>query len=185
MGAQRVPSHCLGTEAGWRVLPGSPMGTLSPSIRKHGAPALRSRSGKRRCPVPGARQTRPRKPACGAHLQGCARASPPPRPGPPPTRGGRAPAAGAPASLRGPSFSPAPGSPGGLRRRLLARRGDPEARWTRPGPGAAEGGGGGERTARTGRTAERAEGTEGTNAEEREREREERMAEPAVPAAPA
>lgn len=125
----------------------------------------------------------PAEAACGAHLQGCARASPPPRPGPLPTRAGQAPAAGAPASLRGPPFSPAPGNPGGLRWRLLARRGDPGARWARPGPGAAEGGGGGERTVRTGRTPERAEGTEGTNTEKHERA--ERTAGPAVPAAPA
>lgn len=45
------PQHGLGTEAGWRVLPGA-LGRLSPSIRKHGAPCLRSQSGKRRCRVP-------------------------------------------------------------------------------------------------------------------------------------
>lgn len=63
----------------------------------------------------GALHTRPWKPTWGAHLQGCARASPPPRPSLAPRRAGRGPAAaatapGAPASLGGPPFAPEPGS---------------------------------------------------------------------------
>lgn len=50
------------------------------------------------------------KQASRAHLQGCARASPPPRPSRPPRRAGRAWASAAPASLRGPPSAPEPGS---------------------------------------------------------------------------
>lgn len=105
-----VPSAACRQRQDGKLLPGAQERRSLP-IAKQGAPPL-GPAGMKRAKRKHAQLSLDRrwKPASRAHLQGCGRASPPPRPSRPPRRAGRAWASAAPASLRGPPSAPEPGS---------------------------------------------------------------------------